>query len=57
VVEKILIGELTHYYQKIGVAVVEFQERLSKGDRIEMEGKNNKIGADSNLNATKFMLI
>jgi hypothetical protein len=54
VVEKILIGELTHYYQKIGVAVVEFQERLSKGDRIEMEGKNNKIDADSNLNATKL---
>jgi putative protease len=42
-VEKILVGEVTHYYQKIGVAVVELQERLSKGDKIEIEGKTTKF--------------
>jgi putative protease len=42
-VEKILVGEVTHYYQKIGVAVVELQERLSKGDKIEIERKTTKF--------------
>jgi putative protease len=42
-VEKILVGEVTHYYPKIGVAVVELQERLSKGDKIEIEGKTTKL--------------
>jgi len=42
-VEKILVGKVTHYYPKIGVVVVELQETLKKGDKIEIEGKTNKL--------------
>jgi len=42
-VEKILVGEVTHYYPKIGVAVVDLKERLKKGDKIEIEGKTTKL--------------
>ena len=41
--EKILIGKVTHYYPKIGVAVVELHETLKKGDKIEIEGKTTKL--------------
>ena len=41
--EKILVGEVTHYYPKIGVAVVNLKERLMKGDKIEIEGKTTKL--------------
>jgi putative protease len=41
--EKIPIGKVTHYYPKIGVAVVELQETLKKGDKIEIEGKTTKF--------------
>jgi putative protease len=42
-VEKILVGKVTHYYPKIGVAVVELQEALKKGEKIEIEGKTTKL--------------
>jgi translation elongation factor EF-1alpha len=42
-VEKILVGKVTHYYPKISVAVVELQETLKKGDKIEIEGKTTKL--------------
>jgi len=42
-VEKILVGEVTHYYPKIGVAVVNLKERLKKGEKIEIEGKTTKL--------------
>jgi hypothetical protein len=38
-VEKILVGRVTHYYPKIGVAVVELQQSLRKGDKIEIKEK------------------
>jgi len=41
--EKILIGKVTHYYPKISVAVVELEETLKKGDKIEIEGKTTKL--------------
>jgi len=42
-VEKILVGKVTHYYPKIGVAVIDLKERLKKGDKIEIEGKTTKL--------------
>jgi putative protease len=42
-VEKILVGEVVHYYPKIKVAVVKLQEKLKKGDKIEIEGKTTKL--------------
>lgn len=41
--EKIMVGKITHYYPRIGVAVVELQERLKKGDKIEIEGKTTRL--------------
>lgn len=42
-VEKILIGKITHYYPKISVAVIDLEETLRRGDRIEIEGKTTKL--------------
>lgn len=36
---KRLVGKITHYYNKIGVAVIELEDDLSVGDRISIEGK------------------
>ena len=36
--EKKLIGKVSHYYTKIGVAVVELIDELSVGDEISIEG-------------------
>lgn len=36
--EKKLVGKISHYYSKIGVAVVELTDKLSVGDRISIEG-------------------
>ena len=33
------IGEVTHYYDKIGVAVVKFSKAVKVGDEIEFKGK------------------
>ena len=35
------VGKITHYYNKIGVAVVELTGTLKIGDRISIEGKSN----------------
>jgi putative protease len=35
------VGKITHYYSKIGVAVVELTGTLKVGDRISIEGKSN----------------
>ncbi|MEM5869565.1 MAG: translation elongation factor-like protein [Candidatus Aenigmatarchaeota archaeon] len=36
--EKKLVGKITHYYGKIGVAVVEVLDEISVGDKISIEG-------------------
>jgi len=36
--EKKLIGKISHYYGKIGVAVVDLTDKLSVGDTISIEG-------------------
>jgi putative protease len=47
--EKKLIGKISHYYGKIGVAVVELTDKLSVGDNISIEGvaTNVQQGVDS----------
>jgi len=37
-VEKKLVGKISHYYGKIGVAVVELSDTLEVGDEISIEG-------------------
>ncbi len=32
------VGKITHYYDKIGVAVVELSDKLSVGDTIKISG-------------------
>ena len=36
--EKELAGEITHFFDKISVAVVELSRDLKKGDKISVEG-------------------
>ncbi|MEM5766072.1 MAG: translation elongation factor-like protein [Candidatus Aenigmatarchaeota archaeon] len=36
--EKKLVGKVTHYYGKIGVAVIEVTDEISVGDKISIEG-------------------
>jgi len=36
--EKKLVGKISHYYGKIGVAVVEVSDKISVGDKISIEG-------------------
>ena len=36
--EKELVGKVTHYFTKIGVAVVELLDTLKTGDKISIEG-------------------
>jgi len=41
--EKKLVGRVTHYYNKIGVAVVELEDTLRIGDEISIEGKTTNL--------------
>lgn len=36
--EKILVGKVTHYFTKIGVAVIKLTDTLKIGDEISIEG-------------------
>ncbi len=36
--EKKLIGKITHYFSKIGVAVIELSDDIKAGDKIRIEG-------------------
>jgi len=36
--EKKLIGKITHYFPKIGVAVIELSDDIKVGDKIRVEG-------------------
>ena len=37
------IGKITHYYDKIGVAIIELSGDLKVGDKIKMEGGKNEF--------------
>ena len=41
--ERIYVGKVSHYYTKIGVAVVDLDGTLKRGDKIEIEGKTTKL--------------
>lgn len=41
--EKKLVGKVTHYYNKIGVAVVELSDNLAVGDKISIEGATTNL--------------
>lgn len=38
-----LIGKITHYFNKIGVAIVELEDKIKIGDRIKIKGKNREF--------------
>lgn len=38
-----LVGKITHYYDKIGVAVVEVLAPIKVGDQIKISGHNNEF--------------
>ena len=37
------IGKITHYYDKIGVAIIELSGDLKVGDKIKIEGGKNEF--------------
>ena len=37
------VGKVTHYYDRIGVAVVEVEESFGVGDEIEVRSKNGEV--------------
>lgn len=41
--EKKLVGKVTHYYTKIGVAVIDLIDTLAVGDKISIEGKTTNL--------------
>jgi putative protease len=41
--EKKLIGKISHYYSKIGVAVIDLEDTLTQGDKISIEGSTTNI--------------
>jgi putative protease len=42
-VQKKLVGKISHYYSKIGVAVVDLSDTLEVGDEISIEGAATNI--------------
>ena len=38
--EKIPVGRVAHFYDKIGVAVIELSDTLKQGDKISIEGQD-----------------
>lgn len=38
-----LVGKITHYFDKIGVAVVELSDNLKTGDTIKISGKEGEF--------------
>ena len=40
---KKLIGKITHYYNNIGVAVVQLKSALKVGDKVLIEGPNDSF--------------
>jgi len=41
--EKTQIGEITHYFDKIGVAIVKLSNRIRVGDTISIEGNSTSF--------------
>lgn len=41
--EKKPIGAITHYFNKIGVAVIELSGKIKEGDKISIEGATTNV--------------
>ena len=41
--QKKLIGNVSHYYSKIGVAVIDLTDELSVGEEISVEGATSNV--------------
>ena len=41
--EKKLVGEVSHYFTKIGVAVIEVMDKISVGDELSIEGASTNF--------------
>jgi hypothetical protein len=41
--EKIAIGKVSHYFSKIGVAVIDLKRELKIGDKISIEGRGKTV--------------
>ncbi|MEM7824266.1 MAG: translation elongation factor-like protein [Candidatus Aenigmatarchaeota archaeon] len=41
--EKIAIGKVSHFFNKIGVAVIDLTKELKVGDRISIEGRGKTV--------------
>ena len=43
IVADVRVGQIIHYYDKIGVAVVELSDNLNAGDTIRISGHGNEF--------------
>lgn len=41
--DKKLVGKIAHYFDKLGVAVIELSDTLNEGDEISIEGKTTNL--------------
>jgi len=41
--EKIAIGKVSHYFSKIGVAVIDLTKEIKVGDKISIEGRGQAV--------------
>jgi putative protease len=41
--DKQLVGKVTHYFTKIGVAVIELESAVAVGDKISIEGATTNL--------------
>ncbi len=46
VMERQVIGQVTHYYSKIGVAIISLEDGLRVGDRIAVVGSTTDLEQD-----------
>ena len=44
--EEKLIGTITHYYSKIGVAIVDVSDCVSVGDKVKIKGHSTEFEQD-----------
>lgn len=44
--EEKLVGEITHYFNKIGVAIVELTDTIKIGDRIKIQSGETELYQD-----------
>ena len=53
----IKVGKITHYYNKIGVAVVDVLKPIKVGDKIKISGHDNEFTQNINSMQVEFKAI